>query len=154
MFNLKTVALLIALLVAGVYAANVENTLRQRISQKLEMNLEAQVRGIQNCANKCSNSFSRMAYMISTTGQPTYEFTACIMGCNHCQGNLNGTYSSNPSDCFDYCKNYDWKAEGLLKGIIEPDKACMGGCVINTCQSVCLGGTTDPTETPQNQVSC
>ena len=41
----------------------------------------------------------------------------------------------------------------IQKGTIEPDKACEMGCIINTCQFVCTGGTPDMTQAPSNQDS-
>jgi len=141
----------VAGLAAVAEAVKNENTLRQRISQKLEEALSSEAQGIENCENKCDKAFNKMAYVINAqNGTRTFEFKACVMGCTQCQADLSATNTS-ADHCFEYCKNFPWKDNGLLKGVIEPDKACLGGCVINTCQVICSGGTTDPTETPQNQ---
>lgn len=125
-------------------------SLKGMIQQSLETLLEAQVQGIENCENKCDKAFNRFAYEISTGGQETFEFRACVRGCEQCnQDRANSNVSSN--NCFTYCKNFDWTSLGIVKGVIEPDKACMGGCVINTCQVICTGGTTDATPNRQNR---
>jgi hypothetical protein len=139
------IALLVGILAAVANGASNEAlTLREKIVQALETDslIQSQSRGIENCENKCEKAFNRMAYYISTLPQQrTFEFTACIEGCNQCAADL---VNNAPKDnCFKMCKNRDWKSEGIIKGVIEPDKACIGGCIINTCQVVCSGGTTD-----------
>jgi len=118
-------------LVALAQGANDRLALRNRISQSLEQALQVEAQGIQNCENKCEKAFNRLAYQISAAdGRRTFEFQACVRGCNQCAQDLE---NSAPHDnCFRTCKDYDWKSNGLVKGVIEPDKACMGGCVINT----------------------
>jgi hypothetical protein len=124
--------------------------------------LESSVQGIQNCANKCQNMFNVMQYLVNTqpgpnTGGSTNEYLACIAGCNIC-GAMIAKADPDKSKCFTICKNTDWlsavdengNATSIVKGIIEPDKACEMGCVINTCQVVCQGGTTDMNPTPDN----
>jgi len=135
-------------IVAGVRAGM--ETLRFKIKQSLESSME--VKGIENCENKCEKSFNRFAYQIATSGnnQETFEFRACVIGCNQCGTDLS-TPGTDPGNCFTSCKNFDWKSLGVVKGVIEPDKACIGGCIINLCQVACSNGTVDATETPQNQ---
>lgn len=88
---------------------------------------------------------------MSTQGTTrTFEFQACVSGCNQCSTDLSAQ-NVTAGNCFTFCKNFDWKSLGLVKGVIEPDKACIGGCIINTCQAVCTGGTTDNDITPQNK---
>lgn len=125
-------------------------SLKGRIQQSLESLLQAQAMGVENCENKCDKAFNRFAYEISTAGnRDTFEFRACVQGCEQCNTDL--ASGANDSNCFRTCKDFDWSSLGIVKGVIEPDKACIGGCVINTCQVICSGGTTDPTITPQNQ---
>jgi len=83
-----------------------------------------------------------MAYLVSTSGDPTFEYQACMKGCGQCTTDIS---KKAPKDnCFKYCKNFDWKGNNYLKGVIEPDKACIAGCIIQTCQGVCIGGTSVP----------
>jgi hypothetical protein len=106
--------------------------------------------GTANCPNKCEKVFDRTQYAISDQpGMDTFEFRSCVLGCGQCDSEL--TSGSADDTCFNYCKDLDYKSMGIRKGIIEPDKACMIGCMINTCQEVCLGGTADPDVTPANQ---
>lgn len=100
--------------------------------------------GIQNCPNKCDKVFDRLQYAIADQpNQDTFEFRSCILGCNRCQNQL--STGKVDQSCFKWCKTFDYGAAGIRKGVIEPDKACIMGCVINTCQEVCTGGTTDRT---------
>ena len=127
---LAFVALFAAFIMApAVQAGKAESMLRARIQQSLESQLALE--GVENCENKCDKAFNKVAYMISAAdGRRTYEFQACVRGCNQCtQDRLNGAPASN---CFETCKNFNWHSDGLVKGVIEPDKACLGGCVINT----------------------
>lgn len=80
----------------------------------------------------------------------TFEFRSCILGCDKCAAEL-ADPTVTDDKCFNYCKTYNYGKAGIRKGIIEPDKACLIGCVINTCQEVCWGGTTDQNVTPANQ---
>jgi len=148
-----TVAALVAVLAALVStscANRVESTLREKIAQSLESQLALSVEGIENCENKCSNSFNRLAYQISAAdGRRTYEFRACVEGCNHCT--TDRANNAPAGTCFEFCKNKDWHTDGVVKGVIEPDKACIGGCIINTCQAICTGGTTQSQITPANK---
>jgi len=59
--------------------------------------------------------------------------------------------AQNDAQCFRFCKTFDYHARGIRKGVIEPDKACLMGCVINTCQGLCTGGTTDDFVTDANR---
>jgi len=152
-----TIAALAMLFVSSTEAGRNEVTLRGKIQASLESALSAEAaaeaQGIENCQNKCDKAFNRLAYQIATDGtsQPTYEFQACVIGCNQCNSDLATNNTANAGNCFNFCKNYNWASQGLVKGVIEPDKACLGGCIINTCQVICMGGTTDPKITPQNQ---
>lgn len=94
--------------------------------------------------------FDRTQYAISDQpNMDTFEYRSCLIGCNKCSAELAANAATD--DCLESCKNYDYKGNGIRKGVIEPDKACMIGCVINTCQEVCIGGTTDMDVTPANQ---
>lgn len=149
---MKVFALLFALF-SVVRAADL--SLKDKIVQSLEalqaqqLELEEELEGIDNCANKCNNVFNRLAYQVSTSGGSTYEWQACMIGCNNCTTALANNLP--PTTCILGCKNYDWLGNGLLKGVIEPDKACISGCIIQTCQGVCQGGTTDSKMTAQNK---
>jgi len=113
--------------------------------------------GISNCPNKCNKVFDRSQYAISDQpGADTFEFRSCILGCNRCSTILaglpdGGEDNQGSDNCFQYCKNVRYGARGIRKGLIEPDKACIMGCVINTCQEVCTGGTTDYQVTNNNR---
>lgn len=146
-----TLAALVGILLAAISSAHagmVENSLRQRIAESLENQLS--VEGIENCENKCSNAFNRFAYQITTVGQQNaFEFRACVDGCNRCTQARSNNEAADT--CFNYCKNRDWHQSAIVKGVIEPDKACIGGCVINTCQVICTGGTTQSQITNANR---
>jgi len=152
--------ILIALLALGVHLGTAESTeskIREKITQSLESLLasqsQAETTGIENCANKCDKAFNRFAYTIATLGSTeTYEFRACVAGCEKCTQDT-AAQNENSGDCFRMCKNTDWAARGIVKGVIEPDKACMGGCIIQTCQVICTGGTTDSQITRANKKS-
>ena len=132
-----------------VNADSIDTSLKAKITQSLEQLLAEQALGIENCENKCDKAFNRFAYQVSTTNnQSTFEFQACVIGCNQCQSDL--AENASAGNCFEVCKNFDYAAQGILKGVIEPDKACLGGCIINTCQVICEGGTTQP-ETNANK---
>jgi len=141
----------VSLLVAMVNGASEQITLKEKITQSLEALLASEAQGIQNCENKCEKAFNRLAYQISATnGVRTFEFQACVIGCNQCAADL-ADNTTAPDNCFTTCKNHDWKTQGIVKGVIEPDKACIGGCVINTCQVICTGGTVDPPSSTNKQ---
>jgi hypothetical protein len=131
---------IVALARAGTEEAALKTLILQSLGEAIEQS--AEVEGVQNCENKCDKVFQKFAYEIATTGEPTFEFKACMEGCNTCAADL--LKSPVPADnCFTTCKNTDWKSKGILKGVIEPDKACIAGCVIQTCQVMCSGGTPD-----------
>jgi len=132
---MKSFVILLVMLLAGSASA-------------LEFSLAAE--GIENCHNKCNKVFDRTQYAISDQpNQSTFEFRSCIIGCNRCKRQL--AQPNVPDDrCFDFCKTFDYRRAGIRKGVIEPDKACIVGCVINTCQEICWGGTTDQTQTTLN----
>jgi hypothetical protein len=134
--------LVACVLALSITAETVDTSLTGKIRQSLEAVLEQQAKGVDNCENKCDKVFNKFAYAINTKGDPTYEFQACVKGCQQCATDL--TAKADKKNCFTTCKNYDWKGNGIVKGVIEPDKACIGGCVINTCQVICAGGTVDP----------
>jgi len=149
--KLITLALASSALLALIVDAGQEVlSLKGKIRHSLDVLLQTQVKGIENCQNKCDKAFNRFAYEISTVGnRETYEFRACVQGCEQCESDL--ASNAGPQNCFRTCKDFDWGSQGIIKGVIEPDKACIGGCVINTCQVICAGGTTDSTITPQNR---
>ena len=142
---------LLCVLVAAVNAATEEMTLKDKITVSLEALLanQAQAMGVENCENKCDKVFNKFAYKVSVEGTPTYEYQACLQGCNKCTGDL--VANTDKKECFTTCKNTDFKAQNILKGVIEPDKACIAGCIIQTCQVICAGGTTDSKQTPANK---
>jgi len=109
--------------------------------------------GIENCPNKCDKVFDRTQYAITDQpGADSFEYRSCIIGCNQCATQLEkGPQTPESDNCFSYCKTYNYAKNGIRKGVIEPDKACIMGCLINTCQKVCIGGTTDQNVTPNNQ---
>lgn len=130
------IAVVFGLLVGSAYA--------------FESSISAEVEGIENCHNKCDKVFDRLQYAISDQpGASTFEYRSCIIGCNRCNRQLSNPDISD-DQCFNFCKTYNYGANGIRKGVIEPDKACIMGCVINTCQEVCWGGTTQNKVTPQN----
>jgi len=140
---MKAIALLCTI-AAFANAEVSESSLKEKITLSLESFLASEVSGVENCNNKCDKVFNKFAYQISTvSNQTTYEYNACVQGCNTCTTQL-ATANADPSTCFTSCKNYDWKGNNMLKGVIEPDKACEMGCVVQTCQVICSGGTTDP----------
>jgi len=128
------------------------------VDAEVNAEVEAEVQGVQNCQNKCQNMFNNLQYTINTQGGDTNEYLACLAGCDICSQ----SQSANDTDwttCFDTCKNTDWlqaidpttgQPAPIVKGVIEPDKACEMGCVINLCQVTCQGGTTDMNPTPTN----
>jgi hypothetical protein len=72
-----------------------------------------------------------------------------VLGCDECSKEL-ATAATADDNCFTYCKTLNYGGLAIRKGVIEPDKACLIGCVINTCQQVCTGGTTDTSITVDN----
>jgi len=108
--------------------------------------------GIQNCYNKCDKVFDKTQYAISDQGnQTTFEYRSCLIGCDRCNKELANLLTVKDDTCFNYCKTFNYKKALIRKGVIEPDKACIIGCVINTCQEVCWGGTTDQDVTEANK---
>lgn len=140
----------LAMMAARADASEDMLSLKGRIQHSLESLLELHAQGVENCQNKCDKSFNRFAYEIATGGNTeTFEFRACVRGCEQCDSDI--ASNASPDNCFRMCKNTDWSVDGIVKGVIEPDKACIGGCVINTCQVICAGGTTDPDITDANR---
>lgn len=111
--------------------------------------------GVQNCYLKCARLFDTTSYLVNAGDRHTFEYRACLVGCTRCEDELamdNSTGERSPSACFRFCKNHDFiNNESLQKGVIEMDKACAMGCVIQTCQGVCIGGTPDERETNENR---
>lgn len=116
-----------------------------------EASAHAAAHGVQNCYTKCAYTFDNTAYSInSQQDQYTYEYQACKIGCDICTQQL-ANANSHGGDCYTTCKNTNFldmtDAQGnpvqIVKGVVEPDKACMFGCVINLCQVVCSNGTPD-----------
>jgi len=74
----------------------------------------------------------------------TNEARACQIGCAQCFAQLNDN-TSPPYLCAMGCKLYDYtmgdsiSSTPIIKGVIEPDKACIMGCEIALCQGVCTG---------------
>ena len=74
----------------------------------------------------------------------TNEARACQLGCGFCWAQLNDN-SQPPFTSFQQCKQYNYSggdsisAVAIVKGIIEPDKACIMGAQIALCQGVCTG---------------
>jgi len=108
---------------------NAEGSFRSALQSKF-MN---EVKGVSNCEAQCSNVLGSLA----SAGE-----TACVNGCNYC---LEGEKFRTPDvACFQYCKTTDWSAQGICKDTIEPDKACMLGCMISLCQGpLCIGCDVD-----------
>jgi hypothetical protein len=121
-------------------------------SAEIVQAIQLEALGVQNCQNKCQNMFNNQAFSLQTqVGTNTDEYMACNVGCTICT-QVQANPSAGAGDCFTTCKNTDWTknvdpttgaASPITKGVIEPDKACEMGCVINLCQGVCTGGTPD-----------
>jgi hypothetical protein len=143
-------ALLAAVAVAVAAAAGVEAaSLRELVKGSLEqgqglsMDMEVEVGGVNNCQNKCYTLLGYLSYATAkkqmATAHGNNEFRACMLGCDQCltdqANNVGG------SECFDFCKGFNYGGENppIIKGVIEPDKACIIGCVIQLCQVVCTG---------------
>jgi hypothetical protein len=108
------------------------------------------IEGVENCQNKCDKVFDKTQYAISDQpGKSTFENRACVLGCGKCAEDIVANPDTNL--CFKFCKTYPYGEKGIRKGVIEPDKACIIGCTIQTCQQICQGGTTDDKITPANQ---
>jgi hypothetical protein len=141
--------LLVAATGTTTEAVQIETSFKSAVEAKAAELQAAQSQGVENCFNKCQNMFNTMAYSIQTDqGQDTYEYSACRAGCQICNAVL---ANSEPDQhkCFYTCKQTNWldnrdingNAFPIVKGVIEPDKACIFGCIIGTCQDVCQGGS-------------
>ena len=143
--------LLVLALAATAVRADAES-LKSLVRNSLEASIETAVdaEGVNNCENKCQNLLGYLNYYTAQQQQTmtggNNEYRACVIGCNTCSSQLADTTGTMaPSYCFDYCKNYNsGTAPGgvIEKGIIEPDKACIIGCVIQLCQGLCTGPAT------------
>jgi len=106
--------------------------------------------GVYNCYNKCDKVFNMLQYaIVNQPNATTFEYRSCILGCNKCSAEL--AVNATSDQCFPYCKNLNYASLNIRKGVIEPDKACLIGCVINLCQDICISGTDASSVTPQNQ---
>jgi len=148
----------LAFTTATVSAVQIDASFKTAVTGAAQEVSDAQVLGTQNCFNKCQNMFNTMAYAVQTaSGQDTYEYSACRVGCSICSANL-AANDPDWSKCFYTCKQTDWLQNvdingnpfPIVKGVLEPDKACIFGCIINTCQDVCQGGSPDDMS-PDNQ---
>ena len=98
------------------------------VSSALANSLEVQ--GIDNCYNKCDKVFNALQYaIVNQPNATTFEYRSCIIGCDECSSELAQNVTND--HCFEFCKTYDYSGNNIRKGIIEPDKACLIGCVIN-----------------------
>jgi len=132
-------------LVALIFADG-EN-LKAAILHALEESSNVDVSGVSNCQNKCTQLFGQLSYYTAIQQQlvgGNNEFRACMIGCNRCT--LQIANSEDASTCGTYCKTYDYSnpndgvPRAIVKGVVEADKACLFGCVINLCQIFCTGG--------------
>ena len=59
---------------------------------------------------------------------------ACSVGCDVCSQIL--AHNDTVTSCAGVCKDTNWLEANvtITKGVVEPDKACIMGCVINLCQ--------------------
>lgn len=129
--------------------------IKDAVQQQLRASVDADMESAQNCLSKCAAIFK--------VEQNSASAVACSQGCNFCkcsrgatingnirvQGNPNANsanclqnsgYRSNNDECFTYCKSFDWGSIGICKDVVEPDKACMYGCINALCQgNVCKG---------------
>jgi len=134
--------------------------IRLRLAESVEAELEVEALGVQNCLNKCDKMFNNMAYAILTQnpGSQTNEYRACVVGCQICKAQLNDATNTDSGRCLSICKDTNWldargtngSVDPIVKGVIEPDKACEIGCIQNMCQGVCTGGTPDIKATSAN----
>jgi len=130
--------------VASASPANLQQLVKASLTHQVDDNAAAQ--GVYNCPNKCQNLLGFLSYMNAQEQQANggnNEYRGCVLGCDRC--GLQRDNQEAKDVCFDYCKNYKY-TEGdatspspIKKGIIEPDKACIIGCVINLCQGLCTG---------------
>lgn len=144
--KLATVALAaaaVAAAVVNVEAASLKELVKGSLEEAAAAEVAVEAEGVNNCQNKCYNLLGYLSYytakqqMVSKGGNN--EYRACQLGCNQCVSNQE---KNDPDQsCFDYCKQYNYAGENppIQKGVIEPDKACIIGCVIQLCQVVCTG---------------
>ena len=131
----------------GAQAVAADNTaLRTQVQQQfLE---EAGVEGVSNCLSKCQTILADPA-----SKDPSASQYACSVGCDECKNN--NWFRTADNTCFEMCKNKDWSAIGVCKDTIEPDKACMLGCIISLCQgTLCTGCNTSNQSCCWNQGGC
>jgi len=153
--------LVLACLAPAVLAVDLSAAASVNLRSKIVANLGMQARGVQNCDPKCSAAFDSTQYVINAQGNDTNEYLACTVGCTVANAQIAkfGQSAAHAKDCYTTCKNTDWLnipgANGamlqIVKGVVEPDKACMFGCVIGMAQGICTGGTTDIDVTPANK---
>jgi len=153
---------------SAIYAVSAV-TLKEQILNSLEQknevdtSLDLDAEGAYNCANKCQFLFGKLDYQTAQDQQASTgnnEYRGCMIGCDKCSAQRADTKAKS-TDCFVYCKNYNYLAPSdgitscgaptcpIVKGVIEPDKACIYGCVLNLCQDICTGDAQWGT-TPQN----
>jgi hypothetical protein len=119
--------------------------MENELSQDAQMT--APNKGISNepyCFNKCQFMFNQTQFAISLTMQePTNEYRACLVGCGYCTHQIDDLVPADPKYCFTTCKNNNWGAASppIVKGVIEPNLACIMGCIIGECQVLCTGGS-------------
>lgn len=121
---ISLVAMLIAVL--GVaHAAEESANLRAVIMESVGAESEMETGGIFNCYLKCQRLFDTTAYLINANTEHTFEFRACLYGCNRCDAELAKKKNRNPTDCMTYCKNYNFLGDGILKGKrIDDSRIC------------------------------
>jgi len=142
------------LVLLGLVAVAQAADLAEQVQVSLRAETEADQQSAANCLQKCAAIFK--------VEQNSASAIACAQGCQYCKcsrgttvngiavaGNPNANsnnclsssgYKSNNDECFSYCKSYDWSGIGLCKDVVEPDKACMYGCINALCQgNVCTG---------------
>jgi len=151
-------ATMVALASAAGEESLVKDAIVATLKEAININADSEAQGVENCVNKCKNTFDNTQYAIQTQTKSTYEYFACEAGCKICDAQQrNG--DNDAGACFKTCKDTDWLTQmkddqgnpvTVVKGVIEPDKACEMGCVIQTCQVVCTGGTTDMKQTSAN----
>ena len=120
------ITLLIVLIIS--YSSQFINAVNLRESLLNEFKLT----GVSNCESNCRNILSEAT---------TAGVVACTSGCQYCLDDEKYTIPNN--DCFTYCKTTNWSSQGICKDTIEPDKACMLGCITSLCQgTLCVGCST------------
>eukprot|EP00300_Choanocystis_sp_HF-7_P028951 c35109_g1_i1.p1 GENE.c35109_g1_i1~~c35109_g1_i1.p1 ORF type:complete len:183 (-),score=15.44 c35109_g1_i1:30-578(-) len=121
---------LIVYITMAILLVGSANAIKESFRGVLQEKFMNAARGVTNCEQNCNEILEGTA----TAGE-----VACLRGCNYC---LEGKKFAVPDNtCFTYCKTQDWSAEGICKDTIEPDKACMLGCMISLCQGedLCVG---------------